>query len=419
MKRKHMDFNLSYDLVRDAFQRKRFQWKGTIIRDGCGREFSLSPSGAAALGSILNGDSPSVGNIEQSALVQLLVFYFLDRGSLSGVIDYASLLRNGPGLMQPTKVSFEITTACNLNCMHCYNDSGKGNVAGLDEDQKMAIVDYLGRWGVRYLHLTGGEPVNDPSLPGLLSLANHYGIGVLLTTNGWTLSDPVLAAIEEGTVIQVNISLDGANAATHDAFRGKRSSYARVLYSIRLLGNYRPRTLQLNASVHATSVNQMEALTNLALENGFDIISFKPITFSGRSDDRRDFLLSLTDLRFFRKERARLNTLYRDRLHVEGAILDHEVPESVQDRTGCDAAERSMVILADGKMTPCAALKTEADAPGMRSLSPMHAWLTDPLFVNFRSIKDGLCRSNPGCPGGRFTNASGTGRGFMWGVCHA
>ncbi len=412
-----MSLSLSCDLVRDAFQRMSIQLHGAIVHDYSGRRLALSPSGETSLRQILKGESWA-GDLEQTALVQLLGFYFLDQGSLSGVIDYSSLLEKGPGLMRPTKVSFEITKACNLRCVHCYNDSGKRDAAELNGDEKLVIVDYLGRWGVRYLHITGGEPITDPCLPDLLSSADHYGVSVMLTTNGWTVPDSLLAAIKAGTVVQVNVSMDGVDAATHDAFRGKSSSYARVLNSIRLLGKCRPRTLQLNASVHSTSVNQMEALANLAWENGFDVISFKPVTFSGRSESRHDFLLSLADLRYFRKERARLAALYDGRLHVEGAILDKDVPESVLDRTGCDAAERSMVILSDGKMTPCAALKDETCAPSIRGLSPIHAWLTHPLFVKFRSKKDEICRSSLGCPGARFAMTSGPGRDLAWRACN-
>lgn len=413
-----MIISLLYDIVRDAFHHGKLRLNGSIVKDFSGRELALSSSGVLALNSVCKDERPSVDTLEQSALVQLLGFYFFDQGSLSSVIDYASLLESRAGLMQPSKVSFEITKTCNMNCLHCYNDSGKRDAAELDNNEKSAIADYLGRWGVRYLHLTGGEPVNDPSLPGVLSKANSYGMSVIITTNGWTLSDAVLAAIEEGTIVHVNVSLDGVDEATHDAFRGTKNSYARVLRSIELLGRHRPRTLQLNVCVHAASLHQMEAIGNFAVEHGFDGISFKPVTFSGRSEVRQDFLLSLDDLHLFRKKRVRLRTLYKGRLHVEAPILDTKVEESVLDETECDAADRSMLILSNGKMTPCASLKAETCAPSFREMLPIHAWLTHPLFVQYRSIKDEISRSNRGCPGERFTIHSIASRELALGACH-
>lgn len=62
-----------------------------------------------------------------------------------------------------------------------------------------------------------------------LALAGEYGVTVKVTTNGWKIPDELLAAIEAGTVVHVNLSLDGADEVTHDVFRGRQGSFARVL----------------------------------------------------------------------------------------------------------------------------------------------------------------------------------------------
>lgn len=401
-----MDSSSLSDFVRGAFQHERLQWKGDTVRNDSGRELALSRAGLITLGATLSDELPVDGDIEQVALMQLLTFYLLDHGSLSPVIDYASLLQQVPTFIQPTEVSLEITKLCNLRCLHCYNDSGKRDLAELSNDEKLTMVEYLGRWGVRRLSITGGEPTFDPSFPSLLSLGSRFSMSMKVTTNGWELPDSMLAAIEENTIAQVNLSLDGADAATHDAFRGKSGSYVRVLRSMKLLAECRPQTLVLNASIHAHSLHQMQELASLALANGFDAVSFKPVTSTGRQNGRGDFLLSLADLQLFQVERARLSALYAGRLHIEGNILGGDIPESFLDEIGCNAAERSMLILSNGKMTPCAALNSGPWAPDIRDMSPMHAWLTHPLFTRFRSMKGAVDTSHVGCPGARFAVSS-------------
>jgi MoaA/NifB/PqqE/SkfB family radical SAM enzyme len=413
-----MSISSLHTIVRDAFHLGRLHLNGTIVHDLDGRELALSSSGTVAFNSICKDERSALDTIEESTLVQLLGFYFFDQGSLSRDIDYASLLQNQAGLIQPSKVSFEITKACTMNCMHCYNDSGKRDAAEIANNEKLAITDYLGRWGVRFLHLTGGEPVIDPCLPDVLSIAGKYGMSVIITTNGWTLSDAVLAAIDDGTVVHLNISLDGIDAETHDLFRRSKDSFARVLRSIEILGRHRPRILQLNVCVHTTSLAQMEALGSFAVESGFDSISFKPVTFSGRSEVGQDFLLSLEDLRLFRKMRVRLRNLYKGRLHVDAPILDTKIDASVLDETECDATDRSMLILADGKMTPCASLNAGSFAPNFREQLPICTWLSHPLFVQFRSIKNEISRSNRGCPGERFTLHTVASHELAQGACH-
>ena len=403
-----MDSSSLPDLVRDAFQSGALRCNGSVVRNGSDRELTLSAAGQAALQGVLSRTAQEACTFEEAALVQLLAFYLIDRGSLSRAVDYATLLHDGPEFMQPAEVSLEITRLCNLRCLHCYNDSGKRDAAELGSREKLAMADYLGRWGVRRMSITGGEPTLDPSFAGLLSLGGEYGITMKVTTNGWELPEALLTAIAADTVVHVNVSLDGADEATHDAFRGRRGSYARALRSMQILAECRPRALQLNASIHTISVHQMQALASLAVEYGFDSVSFKPVTSSGRHDGRVDFLLSPSDLQLFRAERARLGAYFAGRLHVEGNILGGgSVPESSLDWIGCNAGERSMLILSNGKMTPCAALNSDAWAPDIRNMSPMHAWLTHPLFMDFRSMKGGAGGTHLGCPGARFAGAAG------------
>ena len=234
-----MDSSTLSECVREAFQREALRWNRAIVRNCSDRELVLSPAGLTALRATLSGEPTTAGAIEQAAFVQLLAFYLLDRGSLSPVMDYAVFLRDGPVSVHPSEVSIEITRLCNLRCLHCYNDSGKRDVDELGDDEKLALADYLGRWGVRRWNLTGGEPTLDPSFPALLSVGEQYGIAMEVTTNGWALPDCLLAAIEAGTVVQVNLSLDGADAVTHDTFRGRSGSYARVLSSMQTLARCR------------------------------------------------------------------------------------------------------------------------------------------------------------------------------------
>jgi MoaA/NifB/PqqE/SkfB family radical SAM enzyme len=401
-----MDSSSFFELVRQAFDGGTLRWNGSVVRNDTGRELALSKDGQAALLGELSRLAPDTRTLEEAALVQLLAFYLLDRGSLSRALHYTSLIDGGPDFMQPAEVSLEITRLCNLRCLHCYNDSGHRDAAELGDQEKLALVDYLGRWGVRRISITGGEPTLDRTFASLLSLGQEYNITIKVTTNGWELPAALLRAIEEGTVVHVNLSLDGADEATHDAFRGRHGSFSRVLRSMRTLTECRPRALQLNASIHNISVHQMEALAGLASDHGFDAVSFKPVTSSGRHDGRTDFLLSLADLRLFQAERARLGALYAGRLHVEGSILGGAVPEAALDRIGCNAADRSMLILSNGRMTPCAALHSDDWAPDIRSMSPMHAWLTHALFSDFRTMKGGAGRSHQGCPGSRFASST-------------
>jgi MoaA/NifB/PqqE/SkfB family radical SAM enzyme len=390
--------------VRGAFEKGVLLCDGSVVRNRSGCELPLSRLGLAGLQTLFTRVEHEPFTLSEAALLQLLAFCLLDKGRLASAIDYATFLESPVNFVQPAEVSFEITKLCNLTCLHCYNDSGRRDPAELSGDEKVKLADYLGRWGVRRISITGGEPTLDPSFPALLSAARDNGITAKITTNGWKLPPALLAAIDAGVALHVNISLDGADAATHDTFRGRRGSYNRVLRSMRILSDCRPRILQLNVSVHSGSLYQMEALARLALECRFDAISFKPVTSGGRPGGGTDFLLSPADLHFFRAQRASLGAGYGDRLHVEGNILGGAAPKATLDRIKCNAAERSMLILSNGAMTPCSALNADGWAPNVRTMSPMQAWLGHPLFNGFRSTKRTAGNFLPGCPGVRFAS---------------
>jgi MoaA/NifB/PqqE/SkfB family radical SAM enzyme len=403
-----MDSSSLLGAVRAAHDARRIQWNGVVVRNREGAALTLSRAGQDALGPLL-AHAPGRLTPHHTALLGLVAFYLLDVGQLSPLVDYGALVDEGAGDVHPSVVSLEVTRFCNLRCLHCYNDSGRRPADELSADEKRALVTYLLRWGVRGLTITGGEPTLEPSFPALLELAGAFGASVKVTTNGWALPAWFRDAVRGGTIERVDISLDGADEDTHDLFRARRGSFARVLESMAALADPRPAWLQLNVSVHAGSLPQMDALVRLALEHGFDAVSFKPVTSTGRRDGRTDFFLAGHDVGVFREQRARLAATYGDRIRIEGNILGGaSVPEAALDRIGCNAAQRSMLILANGKMTPCDALAAEDRAPSVRALAPMRAWLSHPLFGGFRSMKQGEGGATfLGCPGMRFARLEG------------
>lgn len=129
------------------------------------------------------------------------------------------------GLVAPRILTLSITGTCNLFCRHCWVEAGPdGSVPALSGetiDRLLSEFAFLGGEGVRF---TGGEPLCHPALPGRMALARRLGLSpVVLQTNGTLLVDEAVSALAAldfpGLVIQ--ISLDGARAATHDRVRGE------------------------------------------------------------------------------------------------------------------------------------------------------------------------------------------------------
>jgi MoaA/NifB/PqqE/SkfB family radical SAM enzyme len=350
-------------------------------------------------GEFLSG-TPRPLCVEEACYAQLLEFYFCGTGRLSRFINYSELFDGFAFPVRPKEVSVVLTKLCNMTCLHCYNNSGRKDPNELSAQEKLQLIDYLCRWGIGRLTITGGEPTLDPLLPKCLHLATSFGVGVKLSTNAWRLPDAVVNAIGEKTVQQLNISLDGADAETHDTFRRKRGSFDEVIRTLSALRTQPPRLLVINASVHRLSIDQMPAVAKIAADFDATAVSFKPITSTGRSDLDTSFFLDENLLKRFRDERNRLRQKYKGILEIDGKLIEADFGDLLENVT-CNAGRTAMMIDADGRMLPCETVSFVSDAPNCRDVLPMQAWLSSPLFNWFRTrsaSSPGGCGTK-GCPG--------------------
>ena len=127
------------------------------------------------------------------------------------------------GLDAPICLTWELTYACNLACVHCLSSSGKRDPRELSTDQCKAIIDELQRMQVFYVNIGGGEPTIRPDFWELVDYATAHHVGVKFSTNGVRITPEVAAKLAASSCVDVQISLDGATAEVNDAVRGAGS----------------------------------------------------------------------------------------------------------------------------------------------------------------------------------------------------
>jgi MoaA/NifB/PqqE/SkfB family radical SAM enzyme len=77
------------------------------------------------------------------------------------------------GLDAPICLTWELTYACNLACVHCLSSSGKRDPRELTTRQCMDVIDELERMQVFYVNIGGGEPTVRPDFLDLVDYAHH------------------------------------------------------------------------------------------------------------------------------------------------------------------------------------------------------------------------------------------------------
>jgi mycofactocin radical SAM maturase len=130
------------------------------------------------------------------------------------------------GLDAPICLTWELTYACNLQCVHCLSSSGRRDPDELTTREATAVIDELAELQVFYINLGGGEPMLRRDFFDLVAHATGSGVGVKFSTNGTFIDARAASKLASMEYVDVQISLDGIDAATNDAVRGTGSYLA-------------------------------------------------------------------------------------------------------------------------------------------------------------------------------------------------
>ena len=127
------------------------------------------------------------------------------------------------GLDAPICLTWELTYACNLSCVHCLSSSGRRDSRELNTAEARAVIDELERMQVFYVNIGGGEPTVRPDFWELVDYATTHHVGVKFSTNGVRINADIAQRLAGSDYVDVQISLDGATAEVNDAVRGPGS----------------------------------------------------------------------------------------------------------------------------------------------------------------------------------------------------
>lgn len=124
------------------------------------------------------------------------------------------------GLDAPICLTWEITYACNLECVHCLSSSGRRDPRELTTEQAKAVLDELKALQVFYINIGGGEPMVRRDFFEIIEHSVSNGIGVKFSTNGAFIDKKNAERLSAMDYLDIQISIDGADAATNDPVRG-------------------------------------------------------------------------------------------------------------------------------------------------------------------------------------------------------
>ena len=134
----------------------------------------------------------------------------------------------------PQIVSFAVTKACNLRCLHCHANARDPFPKELTLKEATQAIDELACLGTEAIMFTGGEPLLRKKF--VLQLANYCtDVGILpaMLTNGVLINHKVAYELKEAGILAVGIPLDSPQAELHDKLRAVPGTFDKALRGIR------------------------------------------------------------------------------------------------------------------------------------------------------------------------------------------
>jgi radical SAM protein with 4Fe4S-binding SPASM domain len=289
----------------------------------------------------------------------------LGRQRLGQELREAIQLGTGLELSRPFAIRAHPTERCNYRCgsCACWRLDDYPAEMGLAQWQR-AFADlqsYVGRFNVQF---AGGEPLLFKPFLDLVQWCAARRIRWGMITNGSALTASNVARIVSASPLNVDISVDGASDAVHDASRGMPGSLARISQGLQRLRSARDTAggsfpIRIKATVHRQNLHEMRDLVDWVVRAGASSVDFSPVR-PWTTEVKRDLWLRPSDearlaqvvqsLVAAKRAGAPIETEERRMLswaaHFRG---DRVMPE----RTPCRVGLRDFHILANGDVRTC------------------------------------------------------------------
>jgi mycofactocin biosynthetic radical S-adenosylmethionine protein MftC len=305
------------------------------------------------------------------------------------------------GLDAPICLTWELTYGCNLACVHCLSSSGRRDPHELTAAEARGVVDELAALQVFYVNIGGGEPTLRPDFMDLVGYAVDHGVGVKFSTNGGTMTAGQAHRLAAMDYVDIQVSVDGARAASNDPVRGE-GSFEAACRAMDLLAEAGFGAFKVSTVVTRLNVGELDELQALAARYGAEL-RLTRLRPAGRGAD------TWSDLHPSADQQRRLYHWLVDRPEVlTGDSFFHlsAFGEALPGLNLCGAGRIVCLIDPVGDIYACPfVMHPEFKAGSVRGTGGFtEVWRTSTLFTDLREPTTGgacnACGAFDSCHGG-------------------
>jgi mycofactocin radical SAM maturase len=304
------------------------------------------------------------------------------------------------GLAAPICLTWELTYACNLACTHCLSSSGRRDPKELTTGEAKALIDEIAAMQIFYINIGGGEPMMRDDFFELIEHAVDRHVGVKFSTNGTRIDEAAARRLASIDYLDIQISIDGVDAATSDHIRGA-GSYDRARRAMDNLKAAEFGQFKISVVMTRESVEQLDEFEALARNYGAEL-RLTRLRPSGRGVDVWEELHPTLEQnrRLYRWLLDRPNVLTGDSFFHLSAL-----GESLEGLNLCGAGRVVCLIDPVGEVYACPfVIHDEFKAGNVRDAGFAAVWTASELFASLREPESAgachSCGSYDACRGG-------------------
>ncbi len=165
-------------------------------------------------------------------------------------------------------IAWEVTRNCNLNCLHCRAAADRGpHPNELKREECFNLIDNIASFSQAVIILTGGEPLLRPDIFEIASYGNRNGLRMVMAVNGTLVTPEIVKRMKQAGIRRISVSIDGATAESHDAFRQVTGAFDEALRGIEY-AKKGGMEFQINTTITKRNLTELQDIYSLAANIG-------------------------------------------------------------------------------------------------------------------------------------------------------
>ncbi len=291
----------------------------------------------------------------------------------------------------PRVIAWEVTRSCPLSCKHCRAAAQNTPYEGeLTTDEARRMLASIATFAKPVLILTGGEPLLRPDVYEMAAYARDLGMRPVLATCGSLLTDEAARKLKAAGIATISISIDGADAESHDAFRGTDGAFAAALTGIET-AQRAGIDVQINTTVTKDNVDELADILEIAVDSGAKVFNPFLLVPTGRGKELADREMSPSQyeqtLRWLARQQGCDDIGIRVTCapHFQRIVREMGLEDAgIHGGGGCLGGKSFAFVSHRGKVQCCGFLDVEAGDLRDHGMDFRKVWEGSALFADLR-----------------------------------